>query len=339
MSTRILIANNDPRQQESLQTLLPNNRYGAKSSVDSVSTRAGALEIMRQRTYGLVICAVALPDGDAMEVLRDTRTYSAAEFVVSGRNWDDERYVELVANGAYGPICPPFTDHPIYQQHTIDVLKAAGNGKEERVKKMNDHADFLRHYDVVTQKRLVALMALTSQDHEKREHVVAVGNNTRRLGKLMGADDNQANRWRVAAEMHDLGKRMVDPAVTMKPGKLEPDERATMQRHVIHGRHIVEAVEGRLGGSAQDFIADARAATAEHHEKWDGSGYPAKLSGKDISGLGTVVAVADSFDAITRKRTYQPGKPVAVARELIIKDSGTHFRPEVVEAFQEMIEG
>ena len=126
-----------------------------------------------------------------------------------------------------------------------------------------------------------------------------------------------------AALFHDIGKIAIPDAVLMKPGELSPSERAVMQIHSNDGAEIVS----RLG-----FLADAVPAIRHHHENFDGTGYPARLSDTEIPLGARIIRVADALDAMMNARVYRPGRELGWALEELRRMSGTHFCPRCVDA-------
>jgi putative two-component system response regulator len=337
MSSRILIALRDDVQQTSLGALAMKSHLHGVDGFDVADSLEKAVRHVRMRQYSMVIGGT-MPDGDAQEILQATRSYNPeAEFVVSSRMWDDPKNAEAIAGGAWGPICAPFDDTEIHQVHTAEVLRAAHRGKFLRQKNGRDHSAFLRPFSADTQAKLTHLLAQSCQDHERSKHVKGVGKNTEHLGERMGWSKEAMLQRGAAATLHDFGKRMISPDIIMKAGPLTDAERAAMQQHVIFGKRIMELMAKRLPPDAKVFMETAVEATGQHHEKWNGSGYPSRLSEGQISPTAAVVAVADVFDALQRPRVYKAGMPKDVAASIIIKDKGAHFKPEVVEVFEEMI--
>ena len=124
--------------------------------------------------------------------------------------------------------------------------------------------------------------------------------------------------------LHDVGKVAIPDAILYKPGPLDPAERALMSRHPVIGAEIVQGIE---------FLAEAADVVRFHHERWDGAGYPDRLAGEDIPLAARVFAVADVLDALTTDRPYRPARSLRYARAMINAESGRHFDPRVVEAF------
>ena len=124
--------------------------------------------------------------------------------------------------------------------------------------------------------------------------------------------------------LHDIGKVAMPDAILFKPGPLTPQERALMDRHPVIGAEIIDSIE---------FLSEASQVVRFHHERWDGSGYPDGLAGEEIPLAARVFAVADVLDALTTDRPYRPRMGLSEARALIAEASGTHFDPDIAEAF------
>jgi CHASE2 domain-containing sensor protein len=135
------------------------------------------------------------------------------------------------------------------------------------------------------------------------------------------------------APLHDIGKVGVPDRVLNKPGELTADERAEMQRHPVYGRDVIANAERAAGVHDDLTLAIAKDIVYTHHEKWDGSGYPEGLRGAEIPIPGRIMALVDVYDAVHTRRLYQTPRSHADTIALLVKGSGTHFDPVVVEAF------
>jgi len=134
-----------------------------------------------------------------------------------------------------------------------------------------------------------------------------------------------------SAPLHDVGKIQVSDTLLNKPGRLTDDEFTKMKRHTVAGQKIIaRAAEMSADNS---YLLEAQNLAAYHHERWDGNGYPYGLSGEDIPLSARIMAVADVFDALVSKRSYKEGFPVEKALEIIREGIGTHFDPNVANAF------
>ena len=134
-----------------------------------------------------------------------------------------------------------------------------------------------------------------------------------------------------AAPLHDIGKITVSDTILLKPSRLTEDEFEKMKLHACEGGRIVRDVIGGIGD--EEYINIAADVAAYHHEKWDGSGYNAGLSGKDIPLCARIMAVADVFDALISKRCYKEKIPIDEAFEIIEESKGTHFDPTLAGIF------
>jgi len=137
-----------------------------------------------------------------------------------------------------------------------------------------------------------------------------------------------------SAPLHDIGKVGIADSILLKPGQLTAQEFRDMQRHTTLGAAtLAEAERQTAERSDRSFLALAREIALTHHEKWDGTGYPNGLSGEDIPLGGRLMALADVYDALITKRVYKDAMPHAEAVQIIRNGRGTHFDPNVVDAF------
>lgn len=145
-------------------------------------------------------------------------------------------------------------------------------------------------------------------------------------------DDSWVEGMRLAAALHDVGKLSLPEVLLRKQAPYSPEDRSQMQRHATLGADALIAVRRRLG---EDRMLDLAIQVAlEHHERWDGAGYPLGLSGDQIALSARVVALADLYDALTTDRPYRPAMTAADAARAVAEASGTHLDPAVVAAFE-----
>lgn len=179
-----------------------------------------------------------------------------------------------------------------------------------------------------TQELAITLMGGAMESHSKEtgEHVVRVGLFAAQLAKLNGENKFYCERIRLAAQLHDVGKVGVPDNILKKEGKLDPLEWQQMQQHVMKGWDI-------LRGQNNSIIKMASNLALDHHEKWDGSGYPNGKKGDQISLEGRITAIADVFDALCHKRCYKDAWTLDAAREEMTNGSGKHFDPHLTTLF------
>jgi response regulator RpfG family c-di-GMP phosphodiesterase len=169
-------------------------------------------------------------------------------------------------------------------------------------------------------------MAAEYRDDDTGEHVQRVSRTSALIAEAMGLPQNEVELIQYASPMHDIGKIGIPDAVLRKPGRFTAEERRIMEQHANIGAEILHDPEN-------DLLRMARDIATSHHEKWDGSGYPNGLSGPDIPLVGRIVALADVFDALVSKRCYKDAMALEKACEIVHAESGRHFDPDVVAAF------
>ncbi|HIQ53911.1 two-component system response regulator [Halopseudomonas pachastrellae] len=184
--------------------------------------------------------------------------------------------------------------------------------------------------EVLRQTRLNIVQALGMaaeyKDNETGLHVIRMSHFSRIIALEAGFSAEDAEELLHAAPMHDVGKIGIPDAILQKPGKLDADEWAIMQQHPDIGARII-------GEHDASMLQMARRIALGHHEKWDGSGYPAGLAGTDIPVEARIIAIADVFDALTSVRPYKRAWSVDEAVALIREQSGKHFDPHLVNCF------
>jgi putative two-component system response regulator len=146
-------------------------------------------------------------------------------------------------------------------------------------------------------------------------------------------DDESIDLLWKSAPLHDIGKVGVSDRILFKSGTLTEQEFNEMKKHTIYGRDALFSAEKKLG--AISFLHCAREIAYTHHEKWNGSGYPEGLRGEQIPLAGRLMALADSYDALTSKRVYKAPLPHEKAVQIIMEEKGVRFDPEIVDAFLE----
>jgi putative two-component system response regulator len=174
-------------------------------------------------------------------------------------------------------------------------------------------------------------LAAEYRDDETGQHTRRVGDLSERLGAALGMPEEQLKLLRQAAPLHDVGKIGIPDSILLKPGRLTSEEFDQMKAHTTLGAEML------AGGHELSLLAMAEQIALTHHERWDGGGYPAGLSGTAIPLVGRSVAVADVFDALTHSRPYKSAWTVAEAVIEIQHQSGRQFDPDAVDAFMTVL--
>ena len=296
----------------------------ARMGYKAVAARDGreAMEILRRTEIRLVITDWDMPNMNGLELCRSIRREDLSGYVyiimLTGREGAKQR-MEGLCTGA-----DDFLSKPLDPEELLVCLKQA-----ERI--------------LTLETRDLALFALAklaeSRDAETGAHVERVQSYTRLIAKHLspevkaqhGMDEEYIRLLYQTSPLHDLGKVGIPDNILLKPGKLTTDEFAIMETHTLVGAKTLDAALERFPNAR--FLQIAREIAATHHEKFDGTGYPLGLAGQQIPLCGRIVAVADVYDALTSRRVYKEAMSHEEAKSILMRDRGTHFDPEIVDAF------
>lgn len=175
---------------------------------------------------------------------------------------------------------------------------------------------------------------LITGDHIQRTsgYVDAIARELKRTGKFEHIlTDSYLKKLKMAAPLHDIGKVSIPDQILDKPDKLTKEEFEIIKTHSMNGAKIIEKT--MAGSDDKEYFEMAKEVARYHHEKWDGNGYPSGLAGADIPLDARIMAVADVFDALVSERPYKRPYTLPEAFDIICNESGSHFDPEIVEAF------
>ena len=219
-----------------------------------------------------------------------------------------------------------------YSITTIVPLKNKDNKIIEYMGIRQDITDIINlHREIEeTQKEVVFTMGSIGETRSKETglHVKRVAEYSYLLAILYGMDEEEAEVLRMASPMHDIGKVGIADSILNKPGKLTYEEFEIMKNHTNLGFEM-------LKGSTRPILQASAIVSKQHHEKWDGTGYPLGLKGEDIHIYGRITAIADVFDALGHSRCYKPAWELDKIYNLFNECKGSHFDPKLVELFFE----
>ena len=181
-----------------------------------------------------------------------------------------------------------------------------------------------------SQREIIHILGEVSEyrSQETGDHIQRVAEISYILAKLIGLPEEEVERIRLAAPMHDLGKVGIPDAILNKPGRFTDDEYSIMKSHSEIGYNM-------LCNSKRKLLRFAAEIARSHHERWDGRGYPKGISGEDIPLAGRICAVADVLDALSSPRCYKQPWPEEKVKEEFIKQRGAQFQPELVDVLVE----
>ncbi len=255
---------------------------------------------------------------------------------------------ESFENGASGYVVKPFTPNELLMQVSSALRRrhlerAVADHVRELEHKVIESttgiSDLRRRLETVTSgsslgdERLVRHLcsAVCLRDDDTGRHIERVSVTAAALADWCGFVVDPAPAIRLAAALHDVGKIGIPDWVLLKPGRLTPDERTIIERHCELGHAL-------LSGSSSPILILAASVALNHHERWDGKGYPNRRSGDDIPLEARITAVADVFDALTRDRVYRAALPVDTAIDVMLRDRGGLFDPRLLDLFLDRLD-
>lgn len=327
---RILVVDDEPQISEVLCELL-----GVSYECTAVCSAEEALTLLRESSFSLVISDIMMGGMSGLEMMPHVIEISPQTVVlmISGVQ-TIESAIKALRAGAFDYVMKPFD----LRQVEVAVRRALEhyelraskqryeNHLEELVEERTAALDrALESVEEAYRSTLMALAhALETRDAETHGHSERVVTFSLRLGRELGLGKDQMRALEFGSLLHDIGKIGVPDAILRKPAKLTDDEWTTMRQHPLHGQQILRDIK---------FLEGAANVVGQHHERWDGSGYPMGLRGDEIDLNARIFAVADAFDAMISDRVYRAGRSYEAAATELEACSGQQFDPQVVAAF------
>ncbi|MDN6872046.1 two-component system response regulator [Pseudomonas citronellolis] len=300
----------------------------------------------------LVLLDIMMPEMDGYEVCRqlkaDPLTAEIPVIFLTGMvsTADEQRGLDLGAvDYITKPISPPVTLARIRAHLKLkanaDFLRDKSEYLELEVRRRSRE---LQAAQDATLEAMATLCDLRDNPHSR--HLLRIEQYmrlladalARREGEAGGLDLEQIELLARSAQLHDIGKVAVPDRVLLNPGQLSPEDQLLMQSHTRIGHDALAAAERRLGSPAE-FLRYAKEIAYGHHERWDGSGYPRGLRGEQIPLSARLLALIDCYDELTSRHPYHATLAPDAARQQVLAASGSHFDPQVVEAFAEVADG
>jgi putative nucleotidyltransferase with HDIG domain len=329
---RILIVDDDEAVRNVVLAILEHNGYvmTAVASADEALTR-----LQQDPDYDLVLSDILMPGIDGLNLLEQICTdYPALPVVMCSAVNDIHVATNAFRRGAIDYILKPFEQAELLSV----VMRAVEHGRLRKQNALYRHnlesivsartgrlrstmQDLERSYDIT----LEAMGdALDLRDEETEGHSKRVTAYTIALARAMGLDSDELRVIARGAFLHDIGKIATPDSILLKPGKLDAEEMSIMREHCERGYEMVRKIP---------FLREAAEIVYAHQERFDGSGYPRGLRGKEIPLGARIFAIADALDAMTSDRPYRKGTTFEAASEEIVRCSGGQFDPQIVEVF------
>ena len=327
----LLLINENSKITDHLDNLL-----GAEYACDKAFSAETAFARMRENDYSVVLCSASLPSINQLEMVRHIQSVSPnSVLIMLGGEDSGDAAVKAFRAGAFD-----FLRLPLELDEVAAAVARAAEHYElrslkdsyqfhmeslaaERATEIDKALEEVESSYRITLKALV--QALETRDFETHGHSERVVTFSLRLGHELGLDKDALRDLELGALLHDIGKIGVPDAVLRKPAKLNEEEWVKMRLHPLHGQQILRNIK---------FLEGAARIVSQHHEQWDGSGYPYGLRGEDIDIGARIFSVVDAFDAMISDRVYRKGRPYKDALEELERCSGSQFDPLIVEAFK-----
>lgn len=291
-----------------------------------------ALEAARKARFDIAMVDYEMPGLDGISLIRELRklpTCAEMPIIMITSVQDEATRLRALEVGAtdFLPKRPGAAELRVRLSNLIRLARA--------MRKLNDHAATLTE-EVAAATRLLnereeeiilrLALAVEYRDNDTGEHTLRVAKYSRIIAEELGLSSETCRNLYLAAPLHDVGKVAIPDHILLKPGRLDDEEMAIIRTHAEIGGSI-------LANSRSDLIRLAGSIAANHHERWDGSGYPCGLAGEDIPISSRILAIADVFDALTTKRPYKEPMSLPNARSYLEEQRGRQFDPACIDAF------
>ncbi|MBR4703908.1 MAG: response regulator [Oscillospiraceae bacterium] len=320
---RILVVDDDKTNLQIVRDVLENS-YDLQMAISGET----ALRFVAKRRPDLILMDLMMPGMDGKETMRRIRTEAANRdipfiFLTASQNPEEE--AACLSMGASDFITKPIV--PSVLERRISRILELEDFHRDLQAKVEEKT---RQYQELALESIFAIVNIIEAKDEITEgHSVRVAGYSIALARAMGYDEQRVDEVYQTGLLHDVGKIGIPDLILKKEGKLTSEEYGEIKEHTSIGGHILAAIE------TMGYLADG---AKYHHEKFDGTGYPNGLKGKEIPEIGRIIAVADVFDALVSKRHYKEAMDVETAKQEILRGSGTQFDPEIVQVFLRLLD-
>ncbi len=323
VNARLLVVDDEERNVRVLEAILKRSGFG---QVVSTTDPREAVDLYTSFQPDIVLLDLRMPHLDGFALMNALQAVVPEEsflpLVVLTADITTEARQSALAAGASDFLTKPFdAAEVVLRVRNLLKTRFLTLNLEVRVKERTRE---IRE----TQHEVLERLARASEfrDDDTGQHTQRVGHASALLAKALGQSDEQITLLRRTAPLHDVGKIGVADGILLKPGRLSDEELVLMRRHTLIGADL-------LSGGRSELMHSAQTIALNHHEHWNGAGYPNGLSGEEIPLEGRIVTVVDVFDALTHQRPYKPAWSLLDSLSEIRCQSGRQFDPQVVEAF------
>lgn len=333
LAARILVVDDNPDQLDLIEVMLRRQGY---SNVALTSDPTSVSASYAQQPHDLILLDMEMPVMNGVEVMRHLKNELHGEFmpvIVLTAHEGAEVRLQALKEGARDYISKPFVDaefaHRIHNHLEVRMLYRERELQNEILEiRVAERTQELKETQTDILRRLAK--AGEFRDNDTGNHVTRVSHSCRVLAEAAGVDAHLTEMIYMASPLHDIGKIGVPDHILLKKGKLNSEELVVMRQHVDFGVEM-------LGNHPAPLLKVACSIAQNHHEKWDGSGYPNGLAGEAIPVEARIVAICDVFDALTSIRPYKGAWTVENAIGFLQENAGGHFDPNLVDLFVKIL--
>lgn len=330
---KVLIVDDVPKNIQVIANLLGDEEYDISYATNGTQ----ALGQIEEAPFDLVLLDIMMPEMDGYEVCRRIKkiqlTNEMPVIFITAKT-DEDSLLEAFNAGGQDYVTKPFNAPELMARvRTHLKLKAFEDSQQVVINNALAELETLNKEIIETQKEVIFTMGSIGETRSKETglHVKRVAEYSRLLALMSGLHDVEADMIAMASPMHDIGKVGIPDSILNKKGRLTEEEFEVMKTHVVIGYEM-------LKHSERPLMLTAATIALEHHEKWDGSGYPNAKAGDDIHIYGRITALADVFDALGSDRCYKQAWDDDKIFSLLKEQSGKHFDPGLVSVFFENID-
>lgn len=325
---KILVVDDTPKNIQLVASVLKNEGYKLGFATDGKK----ALESLKTNKFNLILLDVMMPNLDGYEtckIIKQDPSLKDIPVVFLTAKADNESIIKGFELGAVDYLTKPFNKAELLARIKTHLeLKDLQDNLKAKVEIGLKVVKALNNEIIETQKEVIFTMGAIGETRSKEtgNHVKRVAEYSRLLALYYGLSIEDANMLKQASPMHDIGKVGIPDSILNKPGKLNEDEWKIMQNHAAMGHDM-------LKHSSRKILKTAAIVALDHHEKYDGTGYPNGKSMEEIHIYGRITALADVFDALGSDRCYKEAWDDKKIFNFIKEERGKHFDPKLVDIF------
>lgn len=351
VDANVMVVDDESFNIDLVQAYLEDEGFG---NFITTTDSTAALSMVRTHRPDIVLLDVKMPKVNGLEILqamREDRELRLIPVLILTASTTSETKLEALRLGASDFLAKPVDPSElVLRVENVLSAKAYQDHLAQYSERLEEQVRVRTNELLRSREEAIHCLARAGEyrDDDTGHHVMRVGLYSAIIAKQLGFPQPAVELIQQAAQLHDVGKIGIPDSILHKPGKLEPHEFEMIKQHCGIGRHIINPLTNEeterlsdhttvgmkiMASTNSPVLKMAAVIASSHHEKWDGSGYPTGLKGKEIPIEGRIVAVADVFDALSSKRPYKDAFPMEKCLAILTEGREKHFDPRVLDAF------